>query len=154
MAMEFGYTLRIDDIIMCRDGDKNWLPAEITKASLKYVHVRYFAWNPKYNEWIPRNSERLKPYCKQQNSHPSRSPVSSDDPYMERKIVASDVKLNQGDIIDCLDKKNRWCVAEIIDTLDSSVRVHYLGWDDDYNEWILRSSDRLKSLRSKTSNKK
>jgi hypothetical protein len=60
--MEFGSFLQVDDVVDCLDTDHNWLSAEIIDVSLDAVFIHYMGWQPKYDEWIPRKSNRLLPH--------------------------------------------------------------------------------------------
>eukprot|EP00475_Leptophrys_vorax_P036135 TRINITY_DN6048_c0_g1_i2.p1 TRINITY_DN6048_c0_g1~~TRINITY_DN6048_c0_g1_i2.p1 ORF type:complete len:381 (-),score=92.68 TRINITY_DN6048_c0_g1_i2:122-1264(-) len=45
--------------------------------------------------------------------------------------------------IDVLDKKYRWCAAEIVEFAHPNVKVHYTGWSNRYDELIKFPSKRI-----------
>ena len=51
-----------------------------------------------------------------------------------------------GDVLDARDSEGKWYPSEIIDAKPdgSSYRVHYVGWDDKWNEWV--DATRLREL--------
>jgi hypothetical protein len=55
-----------------------------------------------------------------------------------------------GQRLDVLDKMPQWCVGEVVDIKDDSVRVHYIGWKEKWDEWFEVSSDRIAKLWTKT----
>eukprot|EP00475_Leptophrys_vorax_P013104 TRINITY_DN19486_c0_g2_i1.p1 TRINITY_DN19486_c0_g2~~TRINITY_DN19486_c0_g2_i1.p1 ORF type:complete len:866 (-),score=245.82 TRINITY_DN19486_c0_g2_i1:52-2502(-) len=45
--------------------------------------------------------------------------------------------------LDIRDKFNKWCIAEITQTADEAIRVHYFGWGEKYDEWVPKDSGRI-----------
>lgn len=62
--------------------------------------------------------------------------------------------LHPGDVLDLLDTENLWLPAEVHDENELSIRVHYLGLSDKYDEWISKRSHRISAFCSKTSTAK
>jgi hypothetical protein len=51
----------------------------------------------------------------------------------------------EGMLIDCLDKVNKWYAADVLDVDKSNNRiiVHFHGWGKKWREWIIIPSDRI-----------
>ena len=41
-----------------------------------------------------------------------------------------------GDELDCLDERNHWMTVEVIAKKENTIKVHYTGYSDKYDEWI------------------
>ena len=54
----------------------------------------------------------------------------------------------RGAIIEALDMEGRWYRAKVLHVAEHAAMVKYLNWPDKWNEWIDRSSDRLRALSS------
>ena len=50
-------------------------------------------------------------------------------------------------LIEALDVQNLWFPARVMQLQDSKVLVHFLGWSDEWDEWIERDSTRLRRHR-------
>jgi hypothetical protein len=57
--------------------------------------------------------------------------------------------LKVGDFCDCYDTDRVWRLAEIVGTQAAAVKVHYIGWQDKWDEWIDRASPRVQPPRTK-----
>jgi len=49
----------------------------------------------------------------------------------------------KGQLVDIEDKQRKWCECEVVDVSASHVKITYLGWGPQFDEWILRSSKRI-----------
>eukprot|EP00960_Hanusia_phi_P052275 761363-Hanusia_phi.AAC.2 len=52
-------------------------------------------------------------------------------------------QFNVGDFVSVQDCTKKWCTCEILKVLDGKVKVHYINWSSDWDEWIELDSDRL-----------
>jgi ubiquitin C-terminal hydrolase len=57
--------------------------------------------------------------------------------------VRAQREFSKGMLVDCEDKQKKWCECEIVDLSSTHVKVTYLGWGPQFDEWIPRSSKRL-----------
>jgi hypothetical protein len=48
-----------------------------------------------------------------------------------------------GDLIDCRDTVNKWLPSIVRVVKDGKIRVHYLNWDEKWDDWLPVDSDRL-----------
>ena len=60
--------------------------------------------------------------------------------------------LKVGDLVDVLDENNNWCYAEIKNVISygQEYKVHFVGWDNRWDEWISKKSPRLRPFDSNT----
>lgn len=58
--------------------------------------------------------------------------------------------LKTGDWVDARDTVNKWCVAQVVDSNEETVTVHYKGWASKWDEAIPRDSPRLAELGTQT----
>eukprot|EP00475_Leptophrys_vorax_P014009 TRINITY_DN20378_c0_g1_i1.p1 TRINITY_DN20378_c0_g1~~TRINITY_DN20378_c0_g1_i1.p1 ORF type:complete len:1328 (+),score=359.52 TRINITY_DN20378_c0_g1_i1:77-3985(+) len=49
----------------------------------------------------------------------------------------------KGMLVDGEDKQKKWCECEIVDVSSTHVKITYLGWGSQFDEWIPRSSKRI-----------
>lgn len=52
--------------------------------------------------------------------------------------------------VDALDTVNQWLEAQVVEVQDNRALVHYNGWPNVWDEWIVNESPRLQVLGSKT----
>ena len=50
-------------------------------------------------------------------------------------------------LVEALDVQNLWYPARVIQMEGSKVLLHFLGWGDEWDEWIERDSSRLRRHR-------
>ena len=55
--------------------------------------------------------------------------------------------LDIGTLIEAQDVENLWFPAEVIQSNETEVRVHFLGWSERWDEWIEKDSSRLRRHR-------
>eukprot|EP00475_Leptophrys_vorax_P032356 TRINITY_DN4980_c0_g1_i3.p1 TRINITY_DN4980_c0_g1~~TRINITY_DN4980_c0_g1_i3.p1 ORF type:complete len:341 (+),score=69.65 TRINITY_DN4980_c0_g1_i3:29-1051(+) len=55
-----------------------------------------------------------------------------------------------GDMVDVMDKNNKWYQCQVTATQGHQVRIHYIGWNEKWDEWIPRDSPRIAKLESHT----
>jgi hypothetical protein len=56
-----------------------------------------------------------------------------------------------GQLLDGKDQHGTWCVVQIIDIDEYAIKVHYIGWNAKYNEWVnINDTSKLADLFSKT----
>lgn len=51
-------------------------------------------------------------------------------------LSSESVCLHIGSLFDCLDQERRWSVAKIVGIDNERVKVHFLGWSENYDEWV------------------
>eukprot|EP00475_Leptophrys_vorax_P028524 TRINITY_DN4132_c0_g1_i1.p1 TRINITY_DN4132_c0_g1~~TRINITY_DN4132_c0_g1_i1.p1 ORF type:complete len:913 (-),score=221.36 TRINITY_DN4132_c0_g1_i1:68-2806(-) len=51
-----------------------------------------------------------------------------------------------GTRIDAQDLNNIWCVGEVIDIEHKRIKVHFFGWENRFDEWILKDGNRVAHL--------
>lgn len=61
-TVQVGGVLRVGHRIEALDSAKKWLEAEVIDEDLDSVKIHYKNWHKKYDEWIPRNSPRIRQY--------------------------------------------------------------------------------------------
>lgn len=57
---------------------------------------------------------------------------------------SSSRQLEVNDCVCVQDTSNKVWLSQVIDSSDTQVKVHYYGWDDKWDEWVDRTSDRIK----------
>ena len=48
-----------------------------------------------------------------------------------------------GELIDCMDKAQKWCIASIVEVQLGFVKVHFEGWSTKWDDWYSKSSFKL-----------
>ena len=72
----------------------------------------------------------------------SKRPAESDlQPLKRPKSLEID------SLVEALDVQNLWFPARVIQSHNSKVLLHFLGWSDEWDEWIERDSTRLRQHR-------
>jgi hypothetical protein len=64
----------------------------------------------------------------------------------ENKAAADDASVQQfalGALIEAQDYRGKWYPSRIADFKDGKYRVHYFGWSDDWDEWVLAKNIRV-----------
>ncbi len=63
----------------------------------------------------------------------------------QNKILKPDAvkKLKVGDIIDALDQQGVWYISDILENNDNQLRVHFQGWQQEYDELIANTEARF-----------
>jgi hypothetical protein len=102
--------------------------------------------------WMPMHREGrdyLKPLLVVSPVHtPLVDPTEF--PLEEKELagaIPNDERQLQVDVMDCHGK---WYQAEIREFRDDQVLIHYDGWPDRYDEWIVSDSDRIEPLFART----
>eukprot|EP01060_Flectonema_neradi_P017548 TRINITY_DN24414_c0_g1_i1.p1 TRINITY_DN24414_c0_g1~~TRINITY_DN24414_c0_g1_i1.p1 ORF type:complete len:620 (+),score=149.11 TRINITY_DN24414_c0_g1_i1:47-1906(+) len=92
------------------------------------VRVHYDGYSNQFDEWIPRDSERL-------------AKAGSDKSVVEQPQIGAKVVI--------LSKRKRiWRQCTVVECNDNQMRVHYDGYNDEFDEWLDRSSDRIRHYES------
>jgi len=68
----------------------------------------------------------------------------------KKKAENAEPEFEANQFIDCLDTVNKWCEARVVEVKPNQVLVHYEGWADSWNEWIVKKSPRLALYRTHT----
>jgi len=109
-----------------RDSVGKWSEAEVVEveADGRGVHITYMYWGDAWNEWVRLDSGRLAPYGTQT--------------YQPGGV------LRLGQRIEVLDTRRKWLEAEVIGEQAGSVKVHFKNWHVKFDEWLLRTSERIR----------
>lgn len=112
-----------------------WYPATIVAvdATRGVIKIQYVGWSEVWNEWISEAcDERLAWSCvKEERPLPVDSAV--------------------GDYLDARDYWGNWVVATVIDSQPGSLKIHFQGWAERYDDCIDQSTyHRLAPLHSHT----
>jgi hypothetical protein len=59
------------------------------------------------------------------------------------RLIYFERKLTKSDLVDVLDTVRKWYPCIIMDCKPNSIFIHYYGWSDSSDEWILLTSPRL-----------
>ena len=61
-------------------------------------------------------------------------------------------EIKAGDQLDIKDQVGKWCVAKVLDVdlSNRKIYVHYEGWGDKWNEWIIMDPSRLAKYKTYT----
>ncbi|EKX34066.1 hypothetical protein GUITHDRAFT_119736 [Guillardia theta CCMP2712] len=68
---------------------------------------------------------------------------SVEDDSVTKGTAANQRQFNVGDFVSVEDCTKRWCTCEILKKIDGKVKVHYINWSSDWDEWIDVTSDRI-----------
>ena len=60
-----------------------------------------------------------------------------------RKREVDEEVYEVGALVDCLDTTNTWVASRVIDSRPGEVLVHYLGWNEKWDEWLPTRSPRI-----------
>eukprot|EP00617_Octactis_speculum_P022528 CAMPEP_0185756560 /NCGR_PEP_ID=MMETSP1174-20130828/14983_1 /TAXON_ID=35687 /ORGANISM="Dictyocha speculum, Strain CCMP1381" /LENGTH=526 /DNA_ID=CAMNT_0028435567 /DNA_START=44 /DNA_END=1624 /DNA_ORIENTATION=+ len=109
------------------DTVQKWCEAEILEVdnTNRRILVSYTYWADKWNEWFDFHSTRIAPFASETYQIPGGV-------------------LKHGQRIEVLDTTNKWIEAEVIDTSLDQVKIHYKGWHAKFDEYIPRTSPRIR----------
>ena len=116
------------DEVEALDVQDLWYPARIVQCTATQVLVHFDGWGSGWDEWLPHNSKRLR-------AHRGWGTARMPDDYQV------------GATIEALDVVGKWCASKVLHVAESGVMVHYLQWASKWDEWIDRSTGRLRPLR-------
>ena len=119
-----------DKILVLSCKKKVWRFCTITERSeaTNRVKVHYDGYSNQFDEWIPRDSERL--------AKAGSVTVVVEQPQIGAKIVV-------------LSKRKRiWRQCTVVECNENQMRVHYDGYNDEFDEWLDRSSERIRHYES------
>uniref|UniRef100_K3WFJ2 Ubiquitin carboxyl-terminal hydrolase n=1 Tax=Globisporangium ultimum (strain ATCC 200006 / CBS 805.95 / DAOM BR144) TaxID=431595 RepID=K3WFJ2_GLOUD len=60
-ANEWRYELELDQVIDGLDSDNKWYESRVIALNDRSVRIHYRGWTAKWDEWLPRTSERIAP---------------------------------------------------------------------------------------------
>merc|ERR1712048_357262 len=92
------------------------------------IKIHYDGFEAKHDEWIPNDSDRI--------------------------LGMADPKLEEGTKIKALSKKNKERICTIVEVDAASIKIHYEGFPDKYDEWIPKDSERILGIAEASSSPK
>jgi len=110
-----------------------WAEAEIMKIDLaeSAMYVTFTYWGDRWDEWISMNdTDRIADL----HMHT----------YIEGHNPGSKLKLNQR--IEVRDSRGKWLETFVIEITPNEVKVHYKGYHPKFDEWLDRSTSRIRSF--------
>ena len=128
-AIERPKLLRPGSQVEALDTMDLWFPAQIVECTKTQVLVSFDGWKSQWDEWLPRNSPRLREH------RGWGTPKKPDDYQIDSTIEA-------------LDMEGRWYASRVLHVSEESVMVHYNRWSSKWDEWIDKDSGRLRPLSS------
>jgi OTU domain-containing protein 5 len=114
----------IGENIDCLDTVNHWLNAEIIGIRKNAVRVHFNGWAPKFDEWIDNHSDRLL------------------------KQWQRGMEFSLHHRLDIVDERHEWLEARIVDIRPQQILIHYYGFSKKFDEWIMKSSDRIAEVGS------
>eukprot|EP01064_Diplonema_japonicum_P038040 TRINITY_DN909_c1_g1_i1.p1 TRINITY_DN909_c1_g1~~TRINITY_DN909_c1_g1_i1.p1 ORF type:complete len:513 (+),score=65.63 TRINITY_DN909_c1_g1_i1:92-1540(+) len=107
---------------------KVWRYCTIADQDEFNIKVHYDGYSKQFDEWLPIDSSRI--------SEAAAVSCVESPPNTGAKVIV-------------LSRRKRiWRECTIIDSDLERLKVHYDGYNDDYDEWLLRSSERLRTYDS------
>ena len=76
-----------------------------------------------------------------------RSSLSPSETLQPTPKRPKSLPLDIGTLIEAQDVENLWFPAEVIQSNETEVQVHFLGWSERWDEWIEKDSSRLRRHR-------
>ena len=119
-------TYQIHEQIDVQDEKGNWLNGEVIETSGPNLKIQFTGYSHKFDTWIIDSSPRIL----KQWQHGSNHLINNR--------------------IDVLDTYNMWKEARVIDLNDTQVKIHYKGYAEKYDEWLHKTSPRIKEIGSKS----
>jgi hypothetical protein len=114
-------------LVEALDVQNLWYPARVVTATASKVLLSFDGWSNDWDEWLPKSSARLREHRgwgTEQMPH---------DWQVDTYCLA-------------LDMQDRWCRAKILHVAEDAVQVHYTSWSSKWDEWIVKTSGRLRKL--------
>lgn len=110
-----------------------WSEAEIMKVDYdqELFFVTFIYWGDRWDEWISMTDQ-------------SRYADLHTHTYFEGHNPGSKLKLGQR--IEVKDPYAKWLEAFVIDITANEIKAHYKGYHPKFDEWLDRSSDRIRSF--------
>lgn len=157
-------SLRVGSKVDALDTGNEWFTAEIKeKKGAMQVLVHFDGWEDKWDEWLDLLSGRISPLKSKAAGGREAGGVAGkavnpiNDPFPD--IIAPPavtlrqisiywlLNLKVGDKVDVRDTEGWWYTAVIIQTeKELKIHVHWDGWDDKFDEWIILRSGRIAPL--------
>lgn len=120
-------SLAVGTRIEALDVQELWYPACIEEANGKVVRVSFDGWGSDWDEWLPKSSPRLREH------RGWGTPQRADD-------------WQQGSWIEALDMEGKWYKAKVLYVSETAAMVHYQAWSSKWDEWVDKTSGRLRPL--------
>ena len=122
-AIDRPSSLAIGTLIEAKDEEMLWYPAHVADVAGREVRVHFDGWEDQWDEWIPKNSNRLR-----------RHRGWGTD--------AMPKDWQQDSTIEALDMEGKWYKAKVLHVSELACKVHYNGWPSKWDEWVRKDSGR------------
>ena len=120
-------SLEVGSQVEALDVQELWFPARVVTVRSREVLVSFDGWDRMWDEWMPRNSPRLRRF---------RGWGTDARP--------EDYQIDT--IIEALDMEGKWYSSRVLHVSENAVMVHFLRWSSKWDEWIDKDSGRLRPL--------
>ena len=107
------------------DVQELWYPARIEEVKGKSVRVSFDGWGSQWDEWLLKTSPRLR-------EHRGWGTAARPDDWQ------------QDTWIEALDMEGKWYRARVLHVSETAVMVHYSAWSSKWDEWVDKTSGRLR----------
>jgi len=121
--------LDVGSLIEALDVQNLWFPARVVEVKEEEVLVHFDGWTADWDEWLETDSTRLR-------AHRGWGTQKMPNDWQ------------QDSIIEALDMEGKWYPAKVIFVSQNAVMVHYQGWSAKWDEWLDKSSGRLRERHS------
>ncbi len=88
------------------------------------LYIGYLNWDSKFDEWVTASNERVAPL------------------HAHTYFVGGTLKLRQR--VEVLDERGTWLESFVEDENETQVKIHYKGYAAKFDEWLDRSTDRIR----------
>lgn len=119
-------TYQMHEQVDVQDEKDQWLNGEIIEISGENLKIQFTGYSHKFDTWIVDTSPRI----------------------LKQWRHGLDFAVNNR--VDVIDTYNMWKEARVIDKNDTQIKIHYKGYAEKYDEWIHKSSPRIKEIGSKS----
>ena len=119
--------LRIGDAIDAKDKDNTWYSAYVIFKFDGYIKVHFSNWSSVHDETICFDSHKIAPA--------GTFVYNGNNNFQIDMII---------DVFDTHPACNKWSSARIIDINEDNIKVHFKGYTEEFDEWILKKSDRVR----------
>jgi hypothetical protein len=94
-----------------------WWPAKLLETKNGKYYIHYVGWSNSWDEWV--TEDRYRP----REGRPQEQPQPGNDNQLEEP----DCEVLWG---------GTWWKAKVLEQKDGKYRIHYVGWDSSWDEWI------------------
>ena len=126
-AIQRPTNLHVGALIEALDVQELWYPARVEEIAGRNIRVSFAGWSSEWDEWLPKSSPRIREHRGWGTAQKPR------DWQVDSTIEA-------------LDLMGKWYKARVLHVSETAVMVHYNAWSSKWNEWVERTSGRLRRL--------